>query len=128
MGGTDAGNLEPRLVTGTNAVRSALFVPALIVFLDSLGVTFSAVWGLLGFGGVAVSLGLKDVVSDFIAGVILMVNPTFKVGDTIRAGSVQGTVIGIGATRRPRCSPAPASARRRTRFPTASSPGEARGW
>ena len=44
--------------------------------------TFSAVWGLLGFGGVAVSLGLKDVVSDFIAGVILMVNPTFKVGDT----------------------------------------------
>lgn len=81
--------------------------------------TFSAVWGLLGFGGVAVSLGLKDVVSDFIAGVILMVNPTFKVGDTvsvcpvsprsftftitnytyqIRAGSVQGTVMGIGAT------------------------------
>ena len=98
VGGTDARNLEPRLVTGTNAVRSALFVPALIVFLDSLGVTFSAVWGLLGFGGVAVSLGLKDVVSDFIAGVILMVNPTFKVGDTIRAGSVQGTVIGIGAT------------------------------
>ena len=45
--------------------------------------TFSAVWGLLGFGGVAVSLGLKDVVSDFIAGVILMVNPTFKVGDTV---------------------------------------------
>ena len=81
--------------------------------------TFSAVWGLLGFGGVAVSLGLKDVVSDFIAGVILMVNPTFKVGDTvsvcpvsprsftftityytfqIRAGGVQGTVMGIGAT------------------------------
>ena len=47
VGGTDARNLEPRLVTGTNAVRSALFVPALIVFLDSLGVTFSAVWGLL---------------------------------------------------------------------------------
>ena len=98
VGGTDARNLEPRLVTGTNAVRSALFVPALLAFLDSLGVTFSAVWGLLGFGGVAVSLGLKDVVSDFIAGVVLMVNPTFKVGDTIRAGSVQGTVMGIGAT------------------------------
>ena len=33
VGGTDARNLEPRLVTGTNAARSALGVPMLIVFL-----------------------------------------------------------------------------------------------
>ena len=35
VGGTDARNLEPRLVTGTNAARSALGVPMLIVFLGA---------------------------------------------------------------------------------------------
>ena len=52
-----------------------------MMFLDSVGVTLSAVWGLLGLGGVAVSLGLKDVVSDLVAGLIMLTNPTFKVGD-----------------------------------------------
>ena len=56
-------------------------------------------WGLLGFGGVAVSLGLKDLVADFIAGLTMLTNPTFKVGDNIKAGAVMGTVMGIGATK-----------------------------
>ena len=52
---------------------------------------------MLRLGGVAVSLGLKDVVSDLVAGLIMLTNPTFKVGDYIKSGQVMGTVMGRGA-------------------------------
>ena len=94
--GRGARALEPRIVTGANTLKTAISIPMLLLFLDSVGVTLSAVWGLLGLGGVAVSLGLKDVIADFVAGLIMLTNPTFKVGDTIKAGPVQGTVMGIG--------------------------------
>lgn len=97
--GGGARTLEPRIVTGANTMKTVLSVPMFLLLLDSVGVTLSAVWGLLGFGGVAVSLGMKDLVADFIAGLIMLTNPTFKVGDTIKAGNVQGTVMGIGATK-----------------------------
>lgn len=99
VGGTGARTLEPRIETGANTVKTALGVPMFLLFLDSIGVTLSAVWGLLGFGGVAVSFGMKDIVSDFIAGLMMLTNPTFKVGDSIKAGNIQGTVMGIGATK-----------------------------
>jgi len=97
--GKGARALEPRIVTGANTIKTAVSIPMLLLLLDSVGVTLTAVWGLLGFGSVAVGLGLKDVVADLFAGLIMLTNPTFKVGDTIKAGPVQGTVMGIGATK-----------------------------
>mgnify|MGYP000240921654 CR=1 FL=1 len=49
--GRGARSLEPRIVTGANTVKTALSVPLFLLFLDSIGVTLSAVWGLLGSGG-----------------------------------------------------------------------------
>ena len=91
--------LEPRITTGASTARTAIAIPMILLWLDTVGVTLSSVWGLLGFGGVAVSLGLKDLVADFIAGLMMLTNPTFKVGDNIKAGAVMGTVLGIGATK-----------------------------
>jgi hypothetical protein len=91
--------LEPRIVTSASTARTFLALPMILLWLDTVGVTLSSVWGLLGFGGVAVSLGLKDLVADFIAGLTMLTNPTFKVGDNIKAGAVMGTVMGIGATK-----------------------------
>jgi len=97
--GANARALEPRITTGASTARTAIAIPFLLLWLDTVGVTLSSVWGLLGFGGVAVSLGLKDLVADFIAGLMMLTNPTFKVGDNIKAGAVMGTVMGIGATK-----------------------------
>ena len=91
--------LEPRITTSASTARTFLALPMLLLWLDTVGVTLSSVWGLLGFGGVAVSLGLKDLIADFIAGLMMLTNPTFKVGDNIKAGAVMGTVMGIGATK-----------------------------
>lgn len=77
--GANARALEPRITTGASTARTAIAIPFLLLWLDTVGVTLSSVWGLLGFGGVAVSLGLKDLVADFIAGLMMLTNPTFKV-------------------------------------------------
>jgi len=72
-----------------------------MLLLDSLslGVALSTAWGALGLGGVALSLGLRDAVGDFVAGLQLLISPNFKVGQTIELGSgVKGMVVGIGAT------------------------------
>jgi hypothetical protein len=54
--------LEPRVETAFNTALTVAAVPLGVLFLDSLGVTLSAVWGVLGVGGVAISLGVKDTV------------------------------------------------------------------
>src|SRR5690606_8559421 len=56
--------------------------------------TFNVLAGALGIG---VGFGLQNVVSNFIAGLIIMFERPVKIGDRIVVGGVAGNVIDIGA-------------------------------
>ena len=99
--GGDARRLAPSITTTANLIGTGLTLGWGMLLLDSfdLGVALSTAWGALGLGGVALSLGLRDAVGDFVAGLQLLISPNFKVGQTIELGSgVKGMVVGIGAT------------------------------
>ena len=97
--GGAARTLEPRVETAYSTALNVASVPLGVLFLDSLGVTLGMVWGVLGVGGVAISLGIKDTVADVASGLFLMANPNFRVGDMIKAGDVRGQVMSVGATK-----------------------------
>jgi small-conductance mechanosensitive channel len=70
---------------------------AVMIVLDNLGISLTAVWTTLGVGSVAVALALQDTLSNFFAGVYLRLDNPVRVGDYIKLESgEEGFVIEQG--------------------------------
>ena len=67
------------------------FIVALIA-LEQLGLDTTSLLALLGAAGLAVGLALKDSLSNFAAGVMLILFKPFKTGDFVEAAGIAGVV------------------------------------
>jgi small conductance mechanosensitive channel len=67
------------------------FVVALVA-IEQIGVDTTSLLALLGAAGLAVGLALKDSLSNFASGVLLILNRPFKTGDFIEAAGVSAMV------------------------------------
>ena len=74
---------------------SILLLVVVIAALEQLGVETTSLVALLGAAGLAVGLALKDSLSNFASGVMLIVFRPFKKGDFIEAAGVSGIVENI---------------------------------
>ncbi|MFZ3265279.1 MAG: mechanosensitive ion channel domain-containing protein [Terriglobales bacterium] len=70
-----------------------VFMLGLIVGLQSLGLNLSSLVVVGGALGIGVGLGLQAIVSNFVAGLILLVEQPIKLGDRIEVGSTYGDVV-----------------------------------
>ena len=75
-----------------NVLYVALLIVVIIAALDRLGVNTTSVLAVFATAGLAVGLALKDSLSNFAAGVMLIIFKPFKVGDFVEAGGTAGTV------------------------------------
>lgn len=73
------------------ALRILLFV----TFISKLGVETSSFVAILGAAGLAVGLSLQGSLSNFAGGMLIIMFKPFRVGDTIEAQNVTGTVLEI---------------------------------
>ena len=67
-----------------------------MIILDMLGINTRSIIATAGIGGVAIAFGAQTLVKDIVTGVIIIVDDTFRVGDWIIAGGVEGTVETLG--------------------------------
>jgi small conductance mechanosensitive channel len=51
--------------------------------------------GLLGLGSVAIGFAFQDIFKNFLAGILLLLQEPFQIGDQIRIGDYEGTVEDI---------------------------------
>ncbi len=85
-------------------LRLAGILMMVVVFLsalDALGVQTTSLVAILGAAGLAIGLALQNSLSNFAAGIMLILFRPFQVGDAIEAGGIAGTVeeISIFTTR-----------------------------
>ncbi len=66
-----------------------------IVALGVLGLDFATLLGTLGLTSVAIGFSLKDVLSNYISGVILLAARPFRISDQVVIGNYEGTVVQI---------------------------------
>ena len=71
------------------------FIVALIA-LEKVGVDTTSLLALLGAAGLAIGLALKDSLSNFASGVMLIMFKPFNAGDFVEAGGSSGVVEKIG--------------------------------
>lgn len=75
-----------------NLLYFALLLVVVIAALDRLGINTSSVLAIFAAAGLAVGLAMKDSLSNFAAGVMLVLFKPFKAGDFIEAAGSAGVV------------------------------------
>ncbi len=74
---------------------AVLFVVVIIASLDTVGIKTTAVVAVLGAAGLAVGLALQGSLSNFAAGVMLIVLRPYKIQDLVIIGKYTGRVDAI---------------------------------
>ena len=76
-------------------IKKIIIVIGFITSLGTLGVDVSGIIDGLGISGVALSLALKDILSNFVSGVLIFIYEPFRVGDNIEVEGQSGVVKSI---------------------------------
>lgn len=79
-----------------NIIRWLLLVAAVLACFSVFGIETTSFAAIIGAAGLAVGLGFQGTLSNFSAGVMLLVFRPFKVNDYVVAGGKEGVVAEIG--------------------------------
>lgn len=91
------GNADEALVSFVASLSyAAVMAFVIIAALAKLGVETASFVVVLGAAGLAIGLALQGSLSNFAAGVLMIVFKPFKIGDYIEGAGVAGTVRQIG--------------------------------
>ena len=83
----------PKIIA--SIVKKIIIVIGFVTSLGTLGIDVSGIIAGLGITGVALSLALKDILSNFVSGILIFIHEPFKVGDSIEVEGKSGKVKGI---------------------------------
>lgn len=70
---------------------------AMLLFLFLIGQAglASSIFGAATISSVVIGFAFKDIAENFLAGVIMAFNRPFRIGDTVKIGSVEGSIIAM---------------------------------
>jgi small conductance mechanosensitive channel len=92
-----ATHIEPTVAKFlSNIIKYALWVVVAVTVLTQFGVQTTSIIAALGGLALAVGLALQGTLSNVAAGVMILIQRPFRVGEYITAGPVAGTVQAIG--------------------------------
>ena len=79
----------------SNLVRMVLMVFVVIAAISAVGIQTTSLIAVLGAAGLAVGLALQGSLSNFAAGVLIVLFRPYKVGDFIEGAGVAGSVVSV---------------------------------
>jgi len=82
-----------KLVTGT--LQYGIVAFGVLTGLDTAGVKMVPVVAGLGLGGFALGFALRDALSNFLAGLLILVYRPFRIGDYLSVSGCEGVVSEI---------------------------------
>jgi small conductance mechanosensitive channel len=97
-----SGTFEKRKIDATliryldSVIGVVLNLLLVIAILSVFGVETTSFAGVLAAAGVAIGMAWSGLLSNFAAGVFMMILRPFKVGDYVIAGGIEGTVKELG--------------------------------
>ena len=79
----------------TNLLNTLLMILVFIAAINQLGIETTSIIAVLGAAGLAIGLALQGSLSNFAAGILIVIYRPYKVVDYIEAGNYAGTVKDI---------------------------------
>ena len=77
-------------------LRVLLWTLALLIVLDQLGINLAPLLAGAGIAGLAIGFGAQSLVKDVIAGLFIVLEDQYGVGDVVSLGEATGTVENLG--------------------------------
>ena len=82
-----------RVISGI--IKNIIMIIGFITALGTMGINVSAIVAGLGLTGFAFGFAFKDMLSNFISGILIFIYEPFKLGDTILVDGREGKVVDI---------------------------------
>ncbi|MDD3391937.1 MAG: mechanosensitive ion channel [Bacilli bacterium] len=79
-----------------NIVKYFIFIVVVLMILDVYGIDTKTLIASLGVVGLALGLSLQDIIKDFLAGITIIFDNQYVVGDIVMIGDFKGEVISLG--------------------------------
>jgi len=79
-----------------NIIRIILIILTILVLLEFYGFNTKSIIASLSVIGVVLGLAFQDLLKDFIAGVSIVIEGQYRVGDTVTINNFKGEVINVG--------------------------------
>ncbi|KAL8138534.1 hypothetical protein V2J09_004535 [Rumex salicifolius] len=86
------------LITLDKVSSVGLLFLGLMASAEACGVAFQSILTVGGIGGVATAFAAKDILGNVLSGLSMQFSRPFSLGDTIKAGPVEGQVVDMGLT------------------------------
>ena len=77
-------------------IKYTVYALAVTLILNELGINITAIAVSLGIVGIAVGFAARDTISNFISGLFVLGDKSFKVGDIIEISDQKGKVMIMG--------------------------------
>jgi small-conductance mechanosensitive channel len=91
-----SGELEKgKLVHMRRFFQIIIYATAVFIVLAVLDVDITGAIAGLGIGALVIGFGLKDIIENWVSGILIMSGKTYAIGDVIRVGDLTGTVTDI---------------------------------
>ncbi|KAK1424965.1 hypothetical protein QVD17_20307 [Tagetes erecta] len=87
-----------KLLTLDKLSSVGLFILGGMTIAEACGVAVQSILTVGGIGGVATAFAARDILGNVLSGLSVQLSQPFSIGDTIKAGSVEGQVIEMGLT------------------------------
>jgi small conductance mechanosensitive channel len=78
-----------------SVVSVLIWATAVVMILEEIGINLAAIGIGVSIVGVALGFGAQTVVRDFLAGIFMLIEDQYGVGDVIDTGVAAGTVEGV---------------------------------
>ena len=90
------GDLEKgKLVHMRRFFQIIIYTTAVFIILSILNVDITGMVAGLGVGALVIGFGLKEIIENWVSGVLIMWGKTYAIGDVIRVGDLTGKVTDI---------------------------------
>jgi moderate conductance mechanosensitive channel len=78
-----------------NAASVTIFGIAAVIIIGDMGLNLAPVLASTAVLGVAIGFGAQNLVQDFLAGIFMLLEDQYGVGDVVSVGTTTGTVEGV---------------------------------
>jgi moderate conductance mechanosensitive channel len=79
-----------------SVASATVFAVGLMLILDQIGFNVGPILASAGVVGLAIGFGAQNLVKDFLAGLFMLLEDQYGVGDVVDVGEVNGTVEAVG--------------------------------
>ena len=83
------------LIPLRRVISIIIYLIAFLLILSIFNIDITSVVAALGVGAIVIGFGLKDIVSNWIAGIIIIGERIYRIDDVIRVGKETGVVTDI---------------------------------